>query len=305
MRKRKQNGRDISGILLLDKPVGISSNEALQKVKRIFYAQKAGHTGSLDPLASGMLPLCFGDATKFSQFLLNANKRYRVVAKLGVKTETGDAEGKIIFEKSAEKVSKKSIEKILKEFTGEISQIPSMYSAIKHNGQPLYKLARQGIVVDRESRKITIYKLDLLDFAKDLIDLEVCCSKGTYIRTLIEDIGDKLNCGAHVFALRRLNCGVFDEKEMVTMSQLENLIDEKKFKELDDLLLPIDSMLKGFPEVNLSEAGAFYIKQGHPIIVPKAPTEGYVALKMKNGRFIGVGEILPDGKVTPRRLIAA
>ncbi|MCK4609349.1 MAG: tRNA pseudouridine(55) synthase TruB, partial [Gammaproteobacteria bacterium] len=232
----------MDGILLLDKPAGITSNDALQKVKRLYHARKAGHTGSLDPLASGMLPICLGQATKFSQFLLEADKSYRVIGKLGLKTATGDAEGDVIEERDASKVNAKQIEKILTQFRGTVEQIPSMYSAIKHKGQPLYKLARQGITVERKSRSVVIYELDFIGFEKGLLELEICCSKGTYIRTLVEDIGEVLGCGAHVVALRRLSCGSFLEEQMVTLPNLEELAAEQGQKAIVSLLLPVESM---------------------------------------------------------------
>jgi tRNA pseudouridine55 synthase len=290
----------MDGILLLDKPAGMTSNEVLQIVKKLYGARKAGHTGSLDPLASGMLPICLGQATKFSQFLLEADKSYRVIGKLGIKTATGDAEGEIIKECALKNISAAQINKILPKFRGEIQQIPSMYSALKHKGQPLYKLARRGVIIEREPRAVTIYKLELLGFKKDLLELEICCSKGTYIRTLIEDIGDELKCCAHVVALRRLSCGSYKEEQMVTLQQIKELATQKT---ITSLLLPVESMVAEWPEVQLSEAAVYYLRQGQAIIAPYAPEEGKVRLKTKDGKFIGVGEILPDGKVAPRRLI--
>jgi len=210
--------RNISGILLLDKPVGFTSNEALQTVKKIFSANKAGHTGSLDPNASGMLPICFGEATKFSQFLLEANKRYLVTGKLGETTASGDSECEIIEKRIVKDIGVKSFERILPKFRGKISQLPPMYSAIKHKGQPLYKLARQGIEIKRDSREINIYELQLLDFKNDLAEFDIYCSKGTYVRTLIVDIGEELGCGAHVVALRRLVVVPYQAEQMVSLN---------------------------------------------------------------------------------------
>lgn len=295
--------RQINGILLLDKPVGITSNSALQSVKKMFNAKKAGHTGSLDPLASGMLPICLGQATKFSQFLLNADKCYQVTGKLGVKTASGDAEGKVTATAEVKGISERQIKSALKKFLDDIEQIPSMYSAIKHHGQPLYKLARKGEIVKRKPRKVTIYELELIKFEENQIELQIHCSKGTYIRTLIEDIGDELNCGAHVIALRRLSIGPFSEQQMIPLGKLENLLDKCGQTALDSLLLPTESVLADLPEVRLSEAAAFYLKQGQPVISPHAPSEGMVRLMMKDGGFLGVGEIMDDGKVAPRRLI--
>src|SRR3990167_9071748 len=214
MRKRKHKGRNLSGLLVLDKPVGITSNAALQQVKALYQASKAGHTGSLDPLASGMLIICFGEATKFSQYLLDADKTYEVHAKLGEKTTTGDAEGEIVTRQSVPTFSKNEIEKVLENFRGEIRQIPSMYSAIKYQGKPLYEYARAGIEVERQARPIFIYELVLRSIEKQECHLFVHCSKGTYIRTLIENIGDKLRCGAHVAGLRRLSIGKFGPNSM-------------------------------------------------------------------------------------------
>ncbi len=301
--RRKQTGRPINGVLILDKPAGMTSNAALQDVKRLYDARKAGHTGSLDPLASGMLPICFGRATKFSQFLLDADKRYRVVGKLGIKTATGDAEGDIVEQHELKNITKEAIEAVLPKFRGNIEQIPSMYSAIKYQGQPLYKLARQGITIERKPRALTIHKLELLDFGKDLMDLEIHCSKGTYVRTLVEDIGDVLGCGAHVAALRRLTAGPYKEDQMITMAELTKVHEQNGHEGLDKLLLPISSMLLDWPEVKVSEAGAYYLQKGQAIISPYAPKEGQVLLVMKDGRFLGVGEITEDGKVAPRKIV--
>lgn len=296
--------RKINGILLLDKPRGISSNEALQIVKRCYHAQKAGHTGSLDPLATGMLPLCFGEGTKFSQFLLESDKRYFVTGKLGVTTASADSEGEVIAEKSIAGITTETIQQVLPKFRGKISQIPSMFSALKHKGEPLYKLARQGIEVAREPREINIYALNFVSFEADLLSLEVHCSKGTYVRTLIADIGDALGCGAHVVTLRRLSVGPFEEQRMVKLGDVQELAAASKMQELDQLLLPLDSIFDGWNEVKLSNDMVFYVQQGNPVIVPKAPTSGMVKLVTKDGVFIGVGEILPDGRVAPRRLVA-
>lgn len=297
------NRNKIKGILLLDKPVGVTSNAALQSVKRIYNADKAGHTGSLDPLASGMLPICFGEATKFSQFLLEANKHYRVVGKLGVVTNTDDAEGEVLETKEVGNLTAKQIEQVLQKFSGEIEQLPSMFSAIKYQGQPLYKLARKGITVERQTRKVNIYKLELMNFANDLFELEVLCSKGTYVRTLVADIGKELGCGAHVVALRRLSVGDYQENQMVTMESLENLAKEQNFIGLNALLLPIASMMQGFNEVLLTETMQYYIKQGQAVMIPNAPAKGWVKMQNKQGQFLGVGEILPDGKIAPRKLL--
>jgi tRNA pseudouridine55 synthase len=296
---RRPPGLPIHGILLLDKSIGISSNGALQQVKRLFNARKAGHTGSLDPLASGMLPICFGEATKFSQFLLDANKRYFVVAQLGEKTNTGDAEGEIIKTRPVAHFSREQLEQHLEKFRGPIEQIPSMFSAIKHQGQPLYKLARQGIEIERKSRAVTIHELILVDHSENTLTLTVHCSKGTYIRNLVEDLGEQLGCGAHVAELRRLAVDPYQESQMISFPDLE----KRDHDQLTALLIPISTLVQDYPKISLAEASAFYLNQGQAVMVPNAPTSGFVSL-YANEQFLGIGEVLEDGKITPRRLIA-
>lgn len=301
--RHKNKGRALDGILLLDKPTGFSSNAALQIVKRLYNAQKAGHTGSLDPLASGMLPICFGEATKFSQFLLEADKHYQVTAKLGVKTTTGDAEGEVLAEKPVPTLTPEIISKLFAQFTGKQQQIPSMYSAIKQNGQPLYKLARQGIEVAREPRDIEIYSITYLAHTQDTLSFNVHSSKGTYVRTLIEDMGEALGCGAHVQALRRLSVGPYQASPMHALEHLQTLAETSNLALMDSYLLPVDSAILHWPELPLSEAAIYYLKQGQPVIAPYAPTAGWVRITRKDGSFFGVGEILDDGRVAPRRLV--
>lgn len=303
MSTSRRQSRTVNGIILLDKPSQISSNIALQRVKRLFAAKKAGHTGSLDPLASGMLPICLGEATKFSQFLLEADKRYTVTAKLGIKTATGDTEGEVVQEKAVPALSTEQLMQVLDKFRGEIRQVPSMYSALKHQGRPLYELARQGITVEREARAVTIHELKLLDQTADTFTLEIACSKGTYIRTLVEDIGDVIGCGAHVSDLRRLTAGAYAENEMLTLPELERIAETNDWQALDAHLLPIDSALRAWPVVQISEAAAFYLTRGQPIISATAPKEGMVRL-LTPSRFLGVGEILSDGRVAPKKLVA-
>lgn len=293
--------RKVNGILILDKPEGLTSNAALQVIKRLYGAEKAGHSGSLDPKASGLLPICLGEATKFSQFLLEADKEYQIVAKLGERTDSGDTEGSIIKTSPVPMMSLDFLESMLDKFRGPLLQVPSMFSALKMNGQPLYKLARQGIEVERAARSITIYSLKLLSYQEDILKLEVKASKGTYIRTLVDDIGEALGCGAHVTALRRTQSGPYREAQMISLDALKAL--ENQYDNLDKYLLPLDSAVS-WPAVHLSEAAAFYLKQGQPVIVPYAPKEGSVKLLMKDGRFLGIGEIIQDGRVAPRRLIA-
>ncbi len=302
MGKQKFKGRAVNGVLLLDKPAGVSSNHALQSVKRLFGASKAGHTGSLDPLATGMLPLCFGEATKISAFLLDADKRYLMRCQLGVTTNTGDADGVVLQTRACDAVTRDAIARLLPEFTGSIEQIPPMYSALKHEGQRLYKLAREGIQVERKPRPITIHELILHSFTDGILELEVACSKGTYVRTLAEDMGERLGCGAHVIALRRLEVGPYSAG-MITLAQLQALAAASR-EALDAALLPIESGIADWPDVKLDNDSAFYMRQGQPILVPHAPTRGFVRIYHQH-QFMGVGEIQDDGRVAPRRMIQA
>jgi len=292
----------INGIFLLDKPLHLTSNQALQRVKHLFRAKKAGHTGSLDPLATGMLPICFGEATKFSQFLLESDKRYQVKARLGIKTTTGDAEGKIISEKPVSDVTLGRIKKILKSFLGEIQQVPPMFSAIKHQGKPLYELARQGIDIERASRKVTIHHLHLLRYHQDELEIDIHCSKGTYVRTIIEDIGEELNCGGHVTMLRRLHVFPYENSEMLMLNSLEEMV--KQSLSLQKYLLPVETAVQSFPEVLLSTSAVFYIRQGQSVKVSNLNAEtGFVRMYTQDRNFLGVGEIVEDSRVVPRRLV--
>jgi tRNA pseudouridine55 synthase len=301
--KKKIQARNVNGILLLDKPIGVSSNAALQTVKRLYNAKKAGHTGSLDPLASGMLPICFGEATKFSQYLLDTDKRYQVVCKLGITTATGDAEGDILQRREVPDLTKKQVEKALQQFRGDIEQIPSMYSAIKQNGEPLYKLARQGITVERKARAITIYDLEIINLQKDILELDIHASKGTYVRTLVADIGELLGCGAYITNLHRTSVGQYAAKQMHSLESLQVLAEQQDFASLDALLLPIETMFVAWPDLILTDITAHYLTQGQPVIVPRAPSSGWMKLKSQSGAFHGVGEVLEDGRIAPRRLI--
>ena len=303
MSRRRSKGRNINGILLLDKPVGMSSNAALQVVKRLFQAAKAGHTGSLDPLASGLLPICFGEATKASGFLLDADKHYRVRCKLGEKTTTGDAEGEVIESLPVPVLDAAGLEAVLARFRGTIEQIPPMYSAVKHQGQRLYKLARQGVEVEREPRRIVIHELTLLALDPPFFDIDVRCTKGTYVRTLAEDIGAALGCGAHVTELRRLGVGPYDEAGMIALDRVSDLAAGQGVAALDALLCPIESALEQWPDVRLSPDAAFYLRQGQAVVVPHAPTSGWVRLYAADRQFLGMGEILDDGRVAPKRLM--
>ncbi len=294
--------RDISGVLIFDKPLGMSSNAALQKVRWLFNAAKGGHTGSLDPLASGVLPLCLGEATKFSQFLLDADKVYVTEARLGMTTTTGDAEGDVLATHPVA-VTEADVQALLPRFTGDIEQVPPMYSALKHDGQPLYKLARAGEVVERKARSVTIHSLKMLGLQGDRLQLEVHCSKGTYIRTLVEDIGAALGCGAHVAQLRRTEAGPFDLTRAVTLESLEAVHADGGAEALDKLLLPGDSGLEDWPIVRLTEQTAYYLNHGQAVRVPGSPAFGMVRLYDQNECFIGIGEMTDDARVAPRRLM--
>ena len=307
MGRRRKHGRDIDGILLLDKPRQLTSNEALQRVKRLYQANKAGHTGSLDPLATGLLPVCLGGATKFSTYLLDADKHYRVRIRLGVTTTTADAEGEVLETRPVEGVDEARLRAVMGHFLGPIEQLPPMYSAVKHQGERLYKLARQGIEVERQPRTVTIHRLELIDLALPELELDVHCSKGTYVRTLAEDIGAELGCGGHVIGLRRTGVGPYVEPErhFVTLEEIEGLIaaHEDPYPVLDSLLLPLESALEHWPAVRLTADAAFYLRQGQAVLVPQAPTEGLVRLYDPSRHFLGVGCILDDGKVQPKRLL--
>ncbi|MBF7144542.1 MULTISPECIES: tRNA pseudouridine(55) synthase TruB [Pseudomonas] len=302
MAQVKRIRRNISGIILLDKPLGFTSNAALQKVRWLLNAEKAGHTGSLDPLATGVLPLCFGEATKFSQYLLDSDKGYETVMQLGVTTTTADAEGDVLQEREVT-AGRAELEAVLPDFRGPIQQVPPMYSALKRDGQPLYKLARAGEVVEREARSVTIGSLELVAVEGTRATLAVQCTKGTYIRTLVEDIGERLGCGAHVAQLRRTQAGPFVLAQTVTLEALEQAHAEGGNEALDQFLLPADSGLQDWPLLQFSEHSAFYWLHGQPVRAPEAPAFGMVRVQDHNGRFIGIGEVSEDGRIAPRRLI--
>lgn len=301
-RRRRRTGREVNGILLLDKPRGMTSNQALQAVKRLYRAQKAGHTGSLDPLATGLLPICLGEATKISGFLLDADKAYTARCRLGIKTDSADADGHVIATRPVVDVSQQRIEQALTNYLGDIQQIPPMHSAIKQNGMPLYKLAHQGIEVEREPRRVTIHEIKLLHWAEDEMDIYVHCSKGTYIRTLADDLGEDLGCGAHITALRRKRVEPFDGENMLTLEALEALAQQSD-DALDACLLPMESALKQWPAVKLSAESAFYLCKGQAVFVPHTKGQGLVRLYNNEENFIGVGVITDDGKVAPKRLM--
>lgn len=309
MSRPRRRGRDIHGVLLLDKPQGASSNDVLQKVKRLYNANRAGHTGALDPLATGMLPVCLGEATKFSQYLLDSDKRYRVIAKLGQRTDTSDADGQIVEERPMA-FSAAELADALESFRGETLQVPSMYSALKYQGKKLYEYARQGIDVPREARPITVYELLFIRHEGDELELEIHCSKGTYIRTIIDDLGEKLGCGAHVIMLRRLAVSRYPVDRMVTLEQLQALVAQAEAQDipaaqlLDPLLMPMDSPASDFPLVNLPLTSSVYFKNGNPVRSSDVPASGLVRVtEGEEGKFIGMGEIDDEGRVAPRRLV--
>lgn len=291
--------RNLHGIFLLDKPVGGSSNHALQRVKRLFNAAKAGHTGSLDPLATGMLPICLGEATKYSQHLLDANKIYEVTAQLGVRTDTGDSEGQIINScegRAPLAPTGTQLQKLLQKFTGVIQQVPPMHSALKHKGRPLYEYARKGEMIDRPARTVIIYALDLIHQTASTISLRVHCSKGTYIRSLIDDIGEELGCGAHVTVLRRTMVEPFDAYPMISLDELEASTDRDRY------LLPLDAALIGWPNYILDELQAKRLLQGLPLFLEGQA--GLVRFYSASDGFLGVGEIAEKGEVKNKRLVS-
>jgi tRNA pseudouridine55 synthase len=294
----------VHGILLLDKPHGITSNAALQRAKRLFKAKKAGHTGSLDPIATGMLPLCFGEATKFSQFLLEADKTYHVVAKLGIQTTTGDSEGDIVAQKPVIDIHAGLVQQVMQEFLGTTEQIPPMYSAIKYQGKPLYELARRGIEIARKARQITIHHLTLESMSHDEFTFSVHCSKGTYVRTLVEDIGHKLGCGAHVTALRRVSVAPYGNAITYTLSVLEAIAEHRDLPGLLACLLPVETAVQVYPAITLSTATAFYLRTGQAVRANFPIDSSLVRLLSEEAKFLGVGEVLTDGRVKPHRLVS-
>lgn len=294
----------INGVLLLDKPQHLSSNHALQRVKRLFNAKKAGHTGSLDPIATGMLPICFGEATKFSQFLLDSDKTYEVTARLGIETNTGDSEGDVICSQVVQQFSLQHIEAVLSQFKGYIEQVPPMFSAIKFQGKPLYKLARQGIQIERKPRHIMIFSLKVLHYEQVSLRLYIHCSKGTYIRSLVTDIGKQLGCGAHVVALRRLAVTPYDANKMLSWDYLETLAQSADDDALQATLLPVESSLVRLPIIQLTSSSIYYLRRGQPVRVNALPQTTLVRLFSDDNIFLGVGQMLADGRVQPVRLLA-
>lgn len=294
----KRIKRAVNGVLLLDKPYGFSSNQALQKVKWLYQAQKAGHTGTLDPLATGVLPICFGEATKFAQHLTDENKTYIATVKFGVTTTTGDKEGDVLNQIACQ-VTREEIARVLPQFMGEITQVPPMYSALKVNGKPLYEYARDGLELERAPRQVTIYDLRVLACADNSAEIEVCCSKGTYIRTLGEDIGKALNVGAHLTALRRTATATYQIAHTVTVEALEQMTVEQR----DALLLPVDTAISALPKIELHADAAYYFKQGNPVWLSGNIPAGELRIYSEAGLFLGVGQQQRDGRIAPKRVV--
>lgn len=295
---RRRSGRDVHGVLLLDKPPGRSSNQALQDVRRLFNAKKAGHTGNLDPLATGMLPICFGEATKTAGFMLDSEKTYLATAQLGVATETGDIEGEITEEQAVPELDSGSIEAAMSDFRGSIDQLPPMYSALKHQGQPLYKLAREGKSVERKKRTVIIHELDLERWEPPMLMFRVRCSKGTYVRTLAEDLAKALGTCSHLRALRRISVAPFEGRSMNTIELLREAVDKGS---ADALLLPIDAGLPDWPRIDLTEGQAIRFRHGNPVTLNTGQT-AMVRVYQESAEILGLGELLEDGTLHPRRV---
>lgn len=303
MGRRRKRGRAVHGILLLDKPVGVTSNQALQRVRRLYDAARAGHTGSLDPLATGLLPICLGEATKISAFLLDADKEYRFTVRLGEITDSGDADGTVLETRSVGAVNEGDVERALAPLRGDIMQVPPMHSAVKQGGQPLYRLAHRGVEVAREARPATIYRFDLCRIAGRDVELRVQCSKGTYVRTLAMEVGEALGPGGHIVALRRTAAGPFDDGGMVTMDRLEAVAAESGTAALDSLLAPIDRGLENLPRVDMAAEIADFVRQGQAVQVPGAADGEALRLYDRERGFFGIGRLQSDGRVAPRRLL--
>lgn len=294
----KRQKKNINGILLLDKPIGFSSNQALQKIKWLLKAAKAGHTGTLDPLATGLLPLCFGEATKFAHFLTDADKTYIATIKLGATTTTGDAEGAVLTT-SPVNVSQADFEKACRQFVGEVSQTPPMYSALKFEGKALYEYARAGVEIERQARLVTIQNIEVNSFLDDVAVITVTCSKGTYIRTLAEDIGRQLGCGAHLIGLRRTATANYEISQAITLEQFEAMSEEQRLA----ALAPPDSAVHYLPAITLDSDAAFYLLQGQAVWCSGAVPSGLLRLYNEQQVFLGLGELQDDGKIAPKRLM--
>ena len=298
---RRRRGRPVSGVLLLDKPTGVSSNHALQTARRLLNAAKAGHTGTLDPLASGLLPLCFGEATKVSQFLLGADKTYRARARLGITTTTGDSEGEVLRQRPVA-VDAARLAAALAAHTGDLLQVPPMYSALKQGGERLYTLARRGETVERPARPVHVSRLELLEFDESGFEVELDCSKGTYVRSLIEDIGEALGCGAHMTALRRLRVGALDVRQAMDLERLRALAADDP-NALDACLMPIADALAHLPQLELAPPEAASLQRGQAQTLRLPLADGWVAVFTQQRQFIGMAEAC-DGRLLPRRLVS-
>ena len=296
---RRRKGRDVHGIALLDKPAGFSSNQAVQKVRWLFGARKAGHTGSLDPFATGMLPVCLGEASKTAGFMLDSSKTYLATAFLGKSTSTGDIEGEVLREMDVPALDAHKIKATFSTFHGTIEQVPPMYSALKHEGQRLYKLARAGVEVDRKARSVQIHSLELVSWEAPLLQFRVHCSKGTYVRTLAEDIAEKLATCAHLKALRRLEVEPFCEQDMVTLDELTRLAETEQ---IDSCLLPVDAGLIDWPLVTIDESSSHRFRHGNPVTTDCSET-GLVRVYGPENRLLGLGEISPENQLNPKRVM--
>ncbi len=297
---RRRKGRNISGVLLLNKPTGISSNKALQRVRAMLNASKGGHTGNLDPMATGLLPLCFGEATKFSSYLLDADKAYIACARLGQITDSGDADGEMIEERPVPEITEEQIRQVMDQFTGDIEQVPPMYSALKQNGQPLYKLAREGKTVERKPRPVTIFQIELISWQSPDLTFSVRCSKGTYVRTLAEDMAEALGPGAHLISLHRTHTGGFAADAMIDMDQLQSERDQEL--SLDGYLMSPDVLVAHFPQKNLSATESQRILHGQDVANDGNLT-GMVRLYDAEDQFIGLAEATDEGRLQPRRIV--
>ncbi|MDI5892918.1 tRNA pseudouridine(55) synthase TruB [Halomonas rhizosphaerae] len=299
---RRRRGLPVNGVLLLDKPPGLSSNHALQRARRLFQAQKAGHTGTLDPMATGLLPVCFGEATKFSAHLLDADKVYRTRVELGAITDTGDAEGEVVERRAVPRLTEADVEGVLARFRGEIDQVPPMYSALKHQGRKLYELAREGKSIERAARRVTVYDARLLALADTAFELEVRVSKGTYIRTLAEDIGQALGCGAHISALRRLETGPFTSEGMLTLDALEALPGQA---EREAVLWPVDVLVDHLPRLEVDAVAACRLTHGQAARVETGELAGDETARLYcDGAFLGLGVVAGPQEVAPKRLLS-
>ena len=301
MGRRNRKGRNITGIIVIDKPTGRSSNHVLQQVKRLFDAKKAGHTGSLDPLATGVLPICLGEATKLSAYLLDGDKRYHVTCQLGVITDSGDSDGTVLEKLTIPTITEQSLLKIIEKFKGEQQQVPPMYSALKHKGQPLYKFARQGIEIERKSRHIKIYDISLISFTSDSFTLDVCCSKGTYIRTLVEDISHGLGTGGHVTMLRRVESAGYKITDAISIAELE-AIAEHGLEALDQSLLPSENALPNWPSVVIDPQQVIALRLGQTAQVADKFKSAQIRLFDQQKSFLGLGEMTESGIVSPKRV---